>query len=92
MKYAKSVGAKTLAITNDENSPLCEYGDISLFAKSDMVSILDSLAAPMSLINALIVATVLEKKEEVTDTFKELEMVWNHQGVYDKSGITTKNE
>ncbi|MBQ1642297.1 MAG: MurR/RpiR family transcriptional regulator [Oscillospiraceae bacterium] len=83
MKYAKSVGAKTLAITNDENSPLCEYGDISLFAKSDMVSILDSLAAPMSLINALIVATAGRLQESALEMFNKLEGIWSELDVYE---------
>ena len=47
-----------------------------------MASIVDSLVAPLSLINALIVATVLKKKDEVSDTFRRLELVWNRDGVY----------
>lgn len=54
-----------------------------LIARSDMASIVDSLVAPLSLINALIVATVLKKKkDEVSDTFRRLELVWNRDGVY----------
>ena len=92
MTLAQERGANVIAITDSMVSPLVNVADEVLIARSDMASVVDSLVAPLSLINALIVATVLEKKEEVTDTFKELEMVWNHQGVYDKSGITTKNE
>ena len=66
-------------------SPLVQAADEVLIARSDMASVVDSLVAPLSLVNALIVATVIEKKDEVTDTFKELELVWNHQGVYEKS-------
>ena len=47
-----------------------------------MASVVDSLVAPLSLINALIVATVLRKKDEVSDTFMELEKLWNREGVY----------
>ena len=47
-----------------------------------MASIVDSLVAPLSLINALIVATVLKKKDEVSETFRALEQVWNREGVY----------
>ena len=92
MTLAQERGANVIAITDSMVSPLVNVADEVLIARSDMASVVDSLVAPLSLINALIVATVLEQKEEVTDTFKELEMVWNHQGVYDKSGITTKNE
>ena len=56
--------------------------DSVLIARSDMASIVDSLVAPLSLINALIVATVLKKKDEVTETFRELEQVWNREDVY----------
>ena len=56
--------------------------DSVLIARSDMASIVDSLVAPLSLINALIVATVLKKKDEVSDTFRRLELVWNRDGVY----------
>ena len=90
MTLARDRGANVIAITDSMVSPLVNAADEVLIARSDMASVVDSLVAPLSLINALIVATVLEKKEEVTDTFKELEMVWNHQGVYDTSGTGTK--
>ena len=91
MTLARERGANVIAITDSMVSPLVAAADEVLIARSDMASVVDSLVAPLSLINALIVATVLEKKEEVTDTFKELELVWNHQGVYDKSNITVNN-
>ncbi|HOP83910.1 MAG TPA: N-acetylmannosamine kinase, partial [Ruminococcus bromii] len=62
--------------------PLVQSADSVLIARSDMASIVDSLVAPLSLINALIVATVLKKKDEVSDTFRRLELVWNRDGVY----------
>ncbi len=83
MTLARERGANVIAITDSMVSPLVSAADEVLIARSDMASVVDSLVAPLSLINALIVATVLEKKEEVTETFKELEKVWNHQGVYD---------
>lgn len=83
MSLARDRGANVIAITDSMVSPLVATSDEVLVARSDMASVVDSLVAPLSLVNALIVATVLEKKEEVTDTFKELELVWNHQGVYD---------
>lgn len=85
MTLARDRGANVIAITDSMVSPLVSAADEVLIARSDMASVVDSLVAPLSLINALIVATVLEKKDEVTDTFRELEMVWNHQGVYDNN-------
>lgn len=85
MTLARDRGANVIAITDSMVSPLVAAADEVLIARSDMASVVDSLVAPLSLINALIVATVLEKKDEVTDTFRELEMVWNHQGVYDNN-------
>lgn len=83
MTLAQERGANVIAVTDSMVSPLVSVADEVLIARSDMASVVDSLVAPLSLINALIVATVLEKKDEVTETFKELEKVWNHQGVYD---------
>ncbi|MBQ7505114.1 MAG: MurR/RpiR family transcriptional regulator [Ruminococcus sp.] len=85
MTLAGERGANVIAITDSMVSPLVTAADEVLIARSDMASVVDSLVAPLSLVNALIVATVIEKKDEVTDTFKELELVWNHQGVYEKS-------
>ena len=92
MSLARERGANVIAITDSMVSPLVSAANHVLIARSDMASVVDSLVAPLSLINALIVATVLEKKDEVTDTFKELELVWNHQGVYDNLGSTTPDD
>lgn len=82
MDFARRRGAHSIAITDSMASPLISSADSVLIARSDMASIVDSLVAPLSLINALIVATVLKKKDEVTDTFRELEQVWNREDVY----------
>ena len=82
MNFARSRGAHAVAITDSMASPLMQSADSILIARSDMASIVDSLVAPLSLINALIVATVLKKKDEVTETFRLLEDVWNREGVY----------
>ncbi len=82
MDFAKSRGAATVALTDSMLSPLAQNADSVLIARSDMASVVDSLVAPLSLINALIVATVIKKKDEVKDTFETLETVWNEQGVY----------
>lgn len=84
MDFARSRGAHAIAITDSMASPLVQSADSILIARSDMASIVDSLVAPLSLINALIVATVLKKKEEVSENFRQLEEVWNKNGVYTK--------
>lgn len=86
MEFAKKMGAKTVAITDCAASPLAETADISMYAKSDMVSFLDSLVAPMSLINAIIAATGLRNRESLSETFSRLENVWTEHDVYESSG------
>jgi DNA-binding MurR/RpiR family transcriptional regulator len=83
LRFARASGAKVIGITDGEASPLTELSDITLFARSDMVSFLDSLAAPLSLINALIVSIGLHKKDELSETFKRLETVWIENEVYE---------
>ena len=87
MKFAKSRGATVLALTDNVNSPFAAQSDIQLYAKSDMVSFLDSLVAPMSLINALIVAVAARKQETLAQTFNYLEDLWSEYEVFttDKS-------
>ncbi len=82
MSFAKRRGAKVIALTDSMTSPLCEMSDYVLIAKSDMASIVDSLVAPLSMINALIVATVIELDGEVEDTFTKLETIWEEYDVY----------
>lgn len=82
MDFARSRGAHAIAITDSMASPLVQSADSVLIARSDMASIVDSLVAPLSLINALIVATVLKKKTEVSENFRQLEEVWNKNAVY----------
>lgn len=83
MQFAKKMGAKTAAITDGAASPLNGISDVCLHAKSDMVSFLDSLVAPMSLINAIIVAVGIRNKERVSETFERLEKIWSEHDVYE---------
>lgn len=83
MQFAKKMGAKTIAITDSAASPFTGIADICLHAKSDMVSFLDSLVAPMSLINAIIVAVGLRNHENVSETFERLERIWQEHDVYE---------
>ncbi len=85
MQFAKKMGAKTAAITDSAASPLNGIADVCLHAKSDMVSFLDSLVAPMSLINAIIVAVGIRNKERVSETFERLEKIWSEHEVYEQA-------
>ncbi len=82
LEYAKSRNASVIAITDTPLSPISSCSDISLYAKSDMVTFVDSLVAPLSLINALIVAIGMKKKDEIKDTFDSLEKIWGEYNVY----------
>lgn len=83
-KFASECGASIVAITDSDNSPLVQYADATLFAYSDMVSFVDSLVAPMSLINALIVALSDRNRTSVEENFRRLEQLWAHTEVYKK--------
>lgn len=92
MKFASDRHASVIAITDSMMSPLVGPADHVLLASSDMASIVDSLVAPLSLINALIVATVLERKSSVENTFRRLETFWDKYDVYAKTSEVVKNE
>lgn len=85
LQFAKNHGAKVVAITDSQESPLTEAADHALIARSDMASFVDSLVAPLSLINALIVAVGMRKKEDLYDMFAKLELIWDEYQVYEKS-------
>lgn len=83
-RYAHEQGAKVIAITDSKASPLAEYADNILLARSDMVSFADSLVAPMSVINALIVAVGMRKSDYVVKNYERLNAVYDEFEVYDK--------
>lgn len=85
MQYAKDCGAATIAITDKPDAPAGKLADHVLVAKSDMVSLVDSLVAPLSLINALIVATAQRREGELSHTFAELERIWDKYEVYERA-------
>lgn len=85
MNYAKDQGATVIAITDSETAPSAQIADHTLLAKSDMASFVDSLVAPLSLVNALIVAVSREKEEELAGTFGKLEQIWDEYEVYEKT-------
>ncbi len=84
-EFAKKKGAKVIAITDGDSSPIAAYADSKLYAKSDMVSFVDSLAAPLSIINALIVAIGRKKKDTIKETFDDLEKIWEEYEVYENT-------
>lgn len=85
MEFAKKMGAQTAAITDSSASPLDGIAEVCLHAKSDMVSFLDSLVAPLSLINAIIVAVGVRNKKQISGTFERLEKIWSEYDVYEPS-------
>ena len=82
--FCKSCGAKIVTITDSLRSPVAEQADYLLLAKMDMVSLVDSLVAPMSLVNALIVAIGRKREKELAETFSNLERIWDEYEVYEK--------
>lgn len=82
MEFANDRNAKVIAITDNIHSPMNLYSSCNLFARSDMVSIVDSLVAPLSLINALVVALCLKRPDTVKKNLELLEETWNNYQVY----------
>ena len=84
MNFARDRGATTIAITDSEASPLAASAHYTLKARSDMASFVDSLVAPLSLVNALLVAVSQKKNDDLANTFQTLERIWDEYGVYEK--------
>ncbi len=82
--YCRSTGATVIGITDNVLSPLGQYCNHVLTAKSDMVSLVDSLVAPLSIVNALIVAVASKRDKELRHTFETLERIWDEYDVYEK--------
>ena len=81
MKYARD---RVIALTDSQLSPLARVADHVLLARSDMASFVDSLVAPLSVINALIVAVGMSRRDEIEQTFNKLERIWEEYDVYEK--------
>ena len=84
MQFARDTGAKVVAVTDSLDAPAARSADYVLSAKSDMVSVVDSLVAPMSLVNALIVAISCKREHEVSKNFEYLEKIWAEYEVYER--------
>lgn len=87
IEYANNRNAKVITITDSIHSPMNLYSSCNLIAKSDMASIVDSLVAPLSVINALIVALCMKNHKEVIDTLENLEQIWDEYQVYNNDEI-----
>lgn len=86
VEYAKGKGADVIALTDSKFSPIAAEADQCLIAYSDMASFMDSLVAPLSIINALVVAVAREREADVSERLRILEEVWDRYDVYDKKG------
>ncbi len=86
-QFASREGATTIAITDSMQSPMTSRSKINLIAKSDVMAVVDSLTAPLSVINALAVAISIRKQDEVTKRFQILETMWRDYDIYDKKLI-----
>lgn len=81
-RFVKERNTKIVAITDTEESPAYELADVSLLAKSNIVSFVDSLVVPMAMINQLIINISLREKEEIVEYFNTLERLWDHNSIY----------
>ncbi|HEY8361393.1 MAG TPA: MurR/RpiR family transcriptional regulator [Tissierellaceae bacterium] len=85
LDFCKEKGCKVISITDSLISPAAKYSDITLVATNEMLSFVDSLVAPLSLINALIIALGIEKRQDIRGYFEELERIWKKYNVYDSN-------
>ena len=84
VQYAKDRGAAIVGVTDSEMSPVYQLASGSLLVRNEMISFVDSLAAPMSILNALILAAAGKEKTDISETFGELEHVWDRFGIFGK--------
>lgn len=85
VEYARGTGADVISLTDSPESPIALHASYLLVAQSDMVSFVDSLVAPLSVINALIVAVSRKRQDEFAERLKKLEVIWDKYDVYDKT-------
>jgi len=85
VEFATHSGANVISITDSAMSPIAAHADQVLLAKSDMASFVDSMVAPLSIINAIIVAVARRKKNSLATRFRQLEQIWDEYDVYDKN-------
>ena len=84
IQFCRDMGATVIGLTDAKDSPVGQCSHHVLVAKSDMVSLVDSLVAPLSMINALVVATAQRREKELANTLNKLERIWDEYEVYEK--------
>lgn len=87
LEFASNRNAKVITLTDSVHSPINLYSSCNLIARSDMASIVDSLVAPLSVVNALVVALCMKKQKEVVTTLETLEQIWDEYQVYSKDEL-----
>lgn len=92
LEFASNRKAKVITLTDSVHSPMNLYSSCNLIARSDMASIVDSLVAPLSVINALIVALCMKKQTEVITTLETLEKIWDEYQVYSGDELNPLNQ
>lgn len=92
LEFASNRKAKVITLTDSIHSPMTLYSSCNLIARSDMASIVDSLVAPLSVINALVVALCMKKQGEVISTLEMLEQIWDEYQVYSKDELNRVSE
>ena len=91
LEFASNRKAKVITLTDSVHSPMNLYSSCNLIARSDMASIVDSLVAPLSVINALVVALCMKKQREVVTTLETLEKIWGEYQVYSNDELNQVN-
>lgn len=91
LEFASNRQAKVITLTDSVHSPINLYSSCNLIARSDMASIVDSLTAPLSVINALVVALCMKKQKEVVSTLEMLEKIWGEYKVYSRDELSPAN-
>ena len=84
IKFARNKDAKVIVFTDSEVSPIAEYAHSLLIAQSDMASFMDSLVAPLSIINAIVIEITSRREREITERFDALEQLWDEYEIYAK--------
>ena len=87
LEFASNRKAKVITLTDSIHSPMTLYSSCNLIARSDMASIVDSLVAPLSVVNALVVSLCMKKQKEVITTLEMLEQIWDEYQVYSKDEL-----
>ena len=84
IRFARQKDAKVVVFTDSDVSPIAEYANCLLIAQSDMASFMDSLVAPLSIINAIVIEITSRREREITERFDALEKLWDEYEIYAK--------